>query len=189
VSGAAAARPWLASALLWALASCNPYSDRLPSPRCGTARHCLPGEACLSGHCRAEGSVELRVAGPVDTVRAIVVAVPRDVTSVATSPLIRRVAETARAVPVPRGGASTVRFDALPRLALWALVWDGARETPCAGTPHALVPLPETVEAGATLYLARPWTGECWRRPRPLHHADRIMFERRGEALVRPLRQ
>jgi hypothetical protein len=165
--------PILALVLLLA-GACNPHRDALPAPRCHHYRHCLPGEQCREGLCEAQGAVTLVVAGPVRSVRALLVAAPRSEMEVARSPQARTLAE-AGPEAVGEGAVASLRFDEVPRLPLYALVWDGAHEQPCEGTAAVVAPLPEG-GGHARLVLHTPWRGPCLKRPRPLHHSDRLLF-------------
>jgi hypothetical protein len=154
--------------------SCNPHRDALPAPRCHHDRHCLPGEECQGGRCEAEATVALEVGGPVASVRALLVAAPRSVTDVATSPHARTLAERGP-VALGEGSTATVRFEDVPMLPLYAVVWDGAAPRPCEGTPATVAPLPRGA-GQARLALYTHWRGGCLKPPRPLHHSDHLPF-------------
>jgi hypothetical protein len=98
-----------------AVMGCNPYSDALPEPRCQEPQHCLPGEGCDKGVCKAHGVAVLVVAGPVRSMRAMIVAAPRSVLDVARSPHARLVGKKGP-LPLPEGKAAALRFDDLPLL-------------------------------------------------------------------------
>ncbi|MFW6051077.1 MAG: hypothetical protein ACODAU_07875 [Myxococcota bacterium] len=156
-------------------AGCNPYEEALPAPRCHHRSHCLPGEACERGRCEAPGGATLEVAGPVSSVRALLLAAPRSVVEPARSSHARTVAEAGPAT-VGDGSVAILRFDAVPVLPLHAVVWDGAQERPCEGTPAIVEPIPRG-GGPARLALLTRWQGPCLDPPRPLHHTDHLLFQ------------
>jgi hypothetical protein len=161
-----------------AVMGCNPYSDALPEPRCQAPEHCLPGEWCDKGVCTAQGVAVLVVAGPVRSVRAMIVAAPRSVLDVARSPHARLVGKKGP-VPLPEGKAATLRFENLPLLPTYAILWDGAADRPCQDTVAMIAPL-SNGGGHSRLYLHTRWDGPCLRIPRPLHHSDRLAFKALG---------
>jgi hypothetical protein len=173
----AARYPVLAAAVM-AVMGCNAYSDALPPARCQAPEHCLPGEGCDKGVCKAHGVAVLEVAGPVRSVRAMIVTAPRSVLDVARSPHARLVGKKGP-VPLPEGKAATLRFDGLPVLPTYAILWDGAAERPCKDTVAMIAPISDG-GGHSRLYLHTRWDGPCLRTPRPLHHSDRLAFKALG---------
>jgi hypothetical protein len=158
-----------------AMMGCNPYSDALPPARCKEPQHCLPGEGCDKGVCKAHGVAVLVVAGPVRSVRAMIVTAPRSVLDVTRSPHARVVGKKGP-VPLAQGKAATLRFENLPLLPTYAILWDGAAERPCQDTVAMVTPLSDG-GGHSRLYLHTRWDGPCLRTPHPLHHSDRLSFK------------
>jgi hypothetical protein len=173
-----AARYHILTMAVMAVMGCNPYSDALPPARCQGPEHCLPGEWCDKGVCKAHGVAVLEVAGPVESVRAMIVTAPRSVLDVARSRHARLVGKKGP-VPLPEGKAASLRFENLPLLPTHAILWDGAAKRPCQDTVAMVAPLSDG-GGHARLYLHTRWDGPCLRTPRPLHHSDRLAFKALG---------
>ncbi len=145
----------------FALVSCHSY-DELPRARCEVATHdCRPGEACRSGYCWGDRSLELTIAPTAPMNLAILgtleTARPMDVES-------RLITQT-----TVEGEA---QLSELPSLTSWVLVWDGARDEVCAGDRFVMTRAPDIRVGRLRLRVGSTWEDDCFTIPTALGYAD-----------------
>lgn len=111
----------------------------------------------------------------LSSVRATLIAVPGEAETLASAGVLRLLA-TADPVPVDERAEATLRFDGLPTLSAYLVVWDGAADRPCPGTIGVAERVSFGRDAPVRLPVDTAWQGPCLSPPRSLLPSDRVYF-------------
>ena len=147
-------------------ASCNPFHDELPAPRCRSSADCLPGSRCRDAACEVVGQLTVHWSGQTDTVHMWVVC-----ENASGLPPWEAGGGRLLATATADSEAGTTTFEHLPELRRYLVAWDGPSTTPCGAAHSAVVRVPDERAVSMNIALSRS-IQTCFDQPPSLDWDD-----------------